>query len=454
MNTDDSFKSLKELCCASDCSCLLPTLASHGWCSINKIRTAGPVTVSTALKKDMAPACWLLLCSLVFVSNTGSPNEEWVRILEEHKKPDKRDTATMTQNRKRPPPARSSMNTDKRRDFPLISTTPDHSKGLLSIALAVGSSTESRNAALNELSRDEYGNSSRGPRDARWDTWTKIANSWDCDPLPLDVELCQKIAASMKKAGYKSASLYFNTAQQQHILAGFPALEPRVRLCIKNSLRSIARGLGGSEQKMGFALENITTGLGPNPPDWWPELKTLDHAHWRMNTDDDENSMQDWTPARSSDCTAIAPITMCILGCWFLTREIELSAAKMSDDDRHSQQDGHMVSACFKNRYEGSRGGENTRVRLRRTPEPSMPISQHVLPYGMDEDHLQDNRRSRRTTTKYDSSISYQRRGDTEQDRGDRSHQTHSKEMRSLPDIQEDRDSRGRGTRGRYSTQI
>ena len=171
MNTDDTFRSLKDLCCASDCNCLLPILASHGWCSINKIRTAGPAAVSRAFEEGMAPNCWHLLCSLIFASTAGPARDAWVRILHGSSTPHKKDAEEGPRDMKRlPAPPRSTTSSNKRKYFPLIRTAPDHSKGLLSIALAVGSSAESRDTALEELSRDECGNSSRGPRDARWGT--------------------------------------------------------------------------------------------------------------------------------------------------------------------------------------------------------------------------------------------------------------------------------------------
>jgi len=93
--------------------------------------------------------------------------------------------------------------------------------------------------------------------DARWETWCTICRAWDAPPLPVTPDLVQKVAASLKAAGYKSAAMYFSLARQRHMMQYNSKISPYTNQCIKDYLRSIHRGLGGAQQKRGFVLENL-----------------------------------------------------------------------------------------------------------------------------------------------------------------------------------------------------
>ena len=109
-------------------------------------------------------------------------------------------------------------------------------------------------------------------------------------PLPLTPELVQAAGASFKRGGYRSASLYFSAARKEHILQ-FGTISQDVEVIIKDVTRSIERGQGPSKLKDSFNLR---------------DLSKVD-----LNMEDE---------------TFRVDYNMVVVGCFFLTREIELSA--------------------------------------------------------------------------------------------------------------------------------
>lgn len=93
-----------------------------------------------------------------------------------------------------------------------------------------------------------------------------------------------------KRGGYRSASLYFSTARKEHIMQ-YGALSQDLEIIIKDVTRSIERGQGPSKLKDSFNLRDL--------------------ANIDLTQESEEFRID---------------FNMVVLGCFFLTREIELSA--------------------------------------------------------------------------------------------------------------------------------
>ena len=225
-----------------------------------------------------------------------------------------------------------------RRDFPTIRKCEIVRTSKLTTALAVAETPDSRDRAISQLEADRYAQSSRGPVDARWETWCSIARAWGMPPLPVTPELVQKLAASFKCAGYRSAAMYFSLARQRHQMQYDCKVSPYTDQCIRDYSRSIGRGLGGAQAKQGFILENLvhatnwmpppaSSAIGPALPSiaiGGPALPSTDeHGEWRTRI----GSPPWWSSTYALGDAPSVPETQTILGCWFLTREIELAAA-------------------------------------------------------------------------------------------------------------------------------
>lgn len=79
---------------------------------------------------------------------------------------------------------------------------------------------------------------------ARLRTYLAACHAWEVEPWPLSTTNIRAFAASMKQRGYRSSQVYFQTLcshQQRHLGLEVP---PLVRQHIRDSNRSIQRGLG------------------------------------------------------------------------------------------------------------------------------------------------------------------------------------------------------------------
>ena len=170
--------------------------------------------------------------------------------------------------------------------------------GSIERALSAASPNE-RDASLKAFQADIYARSNTGPHVSRMRTWNRLAAAWSMQPLPLTVELVQAVGASFKKGGYRSAQLYYSTARKNHILhhGRVPA---EVDISIQDAIRSIEWGQGPGKLKDGFSLSEVGT----------------------INLDNANDTLK-------------MHYYMVVLGCHFLTREIELSATLL----RHLQVD-------------------------------------------------------------------------------------------------------------------
>ena len=177
-----------------------------------------------------------------------------------------------------------------RADLPSL----QHNAQTASFTLAlVAAQPDNRKRALDELDRDILARSSEPAQVSRLKTYRALCGA----PFPLSVENIRCYAASLKAGGYRSAYLYFQAAVNHQLWFLREPVHPLLRSTIKDVVRSIKRGLGPSRLKEGFDVF---------------ALASLVDA-------DDADPFDFQRPAHLVD--------VCILGCWFMLREIELAGA-------------------------------------------------------------------------------------------------------------------------------
>ena len=179
----------------------------------------------------------------------------------------------------------------QRADLPTVGAA---TRGLITGAMAAAH-PDVRKEALRNLHRDQYANNTWNTRDSRWNLWTRLAQQWGLPPLPITTDLVNAIGASLKQGRYRSAPQVFSMARQQHVTL-VKQLSMDIELLIKQTLRSIERGLGPPTLKDAFTVEDLASNSGPTPPHW------IDDTY---------------------DCTLAT-----IVCCWWMLRGIEVAAAK------------------------------------------------------------------------------------------------------------------------------
>ena len=128
-------------------------------------------------------------------------------------------------------------------------------------------------------------------------TWTKYHQQWfgpESAPFPTSVEAVLAVAAIMKKRCYRSFGNYLSAAKQQHIKAGGVWCQ-RLELAGSEATKSTSRGLGPPKQAAPLDLLEVCSLKLSGAP-------LVPHG-------------------------PISPGALCILGTFFLTREIEISLA-------------------------------------------------------------------------------------------------------------------------------
>ena len=169
----------------------------------------------------------------------------------------------------------------------------------ISSALDSASSVEARQTALARLNDDMFASSSRQTRQSWWNTWCRLHHAWfgDAEPVtPLTSIKILAIASMFKSGGYVSFSNYAARAKYEHMatfnIHQIPWSEELART-VKDATRSVTRGVGSARQSEPFDLGKVCS------------LGIVDDA--------------------VIDGGPIGPVDFLILGCFFLTREIELS---------------------------------------------------------------------------------------------------------------------------------
>ena len=182
-----------------------------------------------------------------------------------------------------------------RDDHPPVYGPVRASRAVMATALAT---QQGRTEALRVLNLDTFARSSASSRSSAWRTWKFATGLWGIPPLPVTFDAIQKVAAGLKAGGYSAPRRVFTRAVQEHweVLRSEP--EPQVAYAAKLFARSIRRGRAAPKLKVAFKLE---------------ELATLD---------------PDAIQAGEGPHHLARPLEAVILGAWWMTRGIELSAAR------------------------------------------------------------------------------------------------------------------------------
>ena len=187
----------------------------------------------------------------------------------------------------------------KRQDMPVVrrnceASGPRQSFEFLDDPHAVDS-------AMAAFRKDFYAASSRRPRDAMVQTWTKFHRQWfgNDSIVPLTVESLEKVSCLFKLGSYKSYKNYLSRIKEIHTECGHEwtlQLHNAARRCT----RSVLRGLGGPVRSEAFDLDGVV-------------------KHLLLN-----DVAVDSEGPRS-------PLAAVVVGTFFLLRELELSAIDMED---------------------------------------------------------------------------------------------------------------------------
>ena len=115
--------------------------------------------------------------------------------------------------------------------------------------------TNDEDQLIIDLENDMYAQSSKKPREALWKTWCIMASAWNLPPVPLTEELILKVGASFKAGQYRSPQNYFSRAIQEHRSLTKANPSYFLQQLIKNTTRSIVRGMGPTPFKDSFEIE-------------------------------------------------------------------------------------------------------------------------------------------------------------------------------------------------------
>lgn len=223
--------------------------------------------------------------------------------------------------------------------------------GRASLVLALqAAQSNNRRRALEFLEQDIIARSSQPALQSRLRTWRALCAAWEVVPFPLTFANVKAVAASLKWGGYGSAQLYFQAAIGHQSRALQMPVDPFIRALVKDVCRSIRRGLGPSSLKEGFDMAAL--------------VRAVD--------------MDDDSPFDAARISHAAD--MMIIGCWFMTREIELSFAT----NAHLYLEGPYVNLVLPVHKTNTTGG----LTLRRLKCPCRVQVHNLCPWHSAERHL------------------------------------------------------------------
>ena len=116
-----------------------------------------------------------------------------------------------------------------------------------------------------------------------------MAAAWPVNLTPVTQDVVHKIATGLHAGGYRSARQYFSRLRRAHVEVTHAALSAEAEVAMKDAIRSVERGIGGTPLKDSFQLENLIVG--------------------RVKFGESEQAMV-------------------VVGSWFLLRETELAALR------------------------------------------------------------------------------------------------------------------------------
>ena len=199
----------------------------------------------------------------------------------------------------------------KRKDLPLGRPVIVSKRSKLQIALEVAQDPVRYRSETDKFLKDQWAASSIGPKESLRHAWCDFATAGGLEPLPVTIELVQHMGTLFKSAEYSSAQNYFNEATAKHLAeTGFP-VSVLIRKAITSALRSIRRGMAAAKQKSAVTLEFIPT-----------------RNAWTCGSKDPPLPGT-WSTAPVE--SALDPFAICIMGSWFICREIEIAAARVRD---------------------------------------------------------------------------------------------------------------------------
>ena len=121
--------------------------------------------------------------------------------------------------------------------------------------------------------------------------------------MPVIPEKVRMVAAGLRKGGFRSASAYFGAACIVHLKTYGQRPGCLVTYSIARYSRAVSRGIGPAAGKASFSIEDLVDVMQPPTPDM---VATI-----------------------SSD--SLWPCGVACLGAWWMTRSIELTAARVRD---------------------------------------------------------------------------------------------------------------------------
>ena len=240
-----------------------------------------PSKAARLWKADVRDACTLARISASTTPSAGLAPEDWEAIA--HFSAASSTSSTRT----------------SRPDHPVIATTKRGSRAEAKLAL---STPAGRAAALAEIDDLVDAPSAHRNRTQRWDTWCELLATYGEDALPVTAAKIRMVAAGLRAGSFRSADPYFLTACVEHLVTYGHRPGPLVAFAAKRFARAVSRGVGPSSLKESFLIEDLVGSM--DPPDK-SAPRTPQDALW--------------------------PCAAACLGAWWMTRGIELSAAKFKD---------------------------------------------------------------------------------------------------------------------------
>ena len=156
-----------------------------------------------------------------------------------------------------------------------------------------------RERALAALRADVLAATSRPAVESRLRAWYELCRAWEVPPFPVTAHTVQCVGASLKAGHYHSCSQYFSAAIAHQLRTLKQPIGEEVRWAIRDAIRSVKRGLGPASLKDSFDVRILGGLVSPD--------MDLEPFSW--------------------ECIQAAA-DIVLVACWFMLREIELSAAK------------------------------------------------------------------------------------------------------------------------------
>lgn len=222
-------------------------------------------------------------------------------------------------------------------------------KASLTLALAAAQPNQ-RKRALEDLDRDILARSTKPANDSRLKTFMALCGAWEVQAFPLNPVCIRCVGASFKAGCYRSAGIYFQTAISHQLrMMGLP-ISPFIRSLIRDVVRSVRRGLGPATLKFGFDLAALA-------------------------------KLVDTTDSRPFSVDHISHVAdLMIVSCWYMLREIEISAAR----DSHLSLQGEVVQLMVPVHKTNTMGSLTTRIL-----QCACGVREHPLcPWHTAERHL------------------------------------------------------------------